>query len=82
MKKYRGPMEKWWRTISGTGWRAGPTLDESRAILVDTCEDDHLAAIAREILQGRFDEVLEAKAGCTIFSHCGPRTLGVLLLRK
>ena len=57
-------------------------LDESRAILVDTCEDDHLAAIAREILQGRFDEVLEAKAGCTIFSHCGPRTLGVLLLRK
>ena len=82
VKKYRGSMEKVVADYLRDRLEGRTDLDESRAILVDTCEDDHLAAIAREILQGRFDEVLEAKAGCTIFSHCGPRTLGVLLLRK
>ena len=82
VKKSRGSMEKVVADYLRDRLEGRTDLDESRAILVDTCEDDHLAAIAREILQGRFDEVLEAKAGCTIFSHCGPRTLGVLLLRK
>ena len=27
-------------------------------------------------------EIIEAKAGCTIFCHCGPGTLGVIFLRK
>ena len=45
---------------------------------------DELAGIAREIIRedGRFGEILEAKAGCTIFCHCGPNTLGLILLRK
>ena len=25
-----------------------------------------------------FDEVLHTRAGCTVSSHCGPRTLGIL----
>ena len=43
-----------------------------------------LASIARRILQedGRFGRILETKAGCTIFCHSGPGTLGVVLLRK
>ena len=59
-------------------------LDTRRAFLVDTCPDDHLASIAREVLRqdGRFQEIIEAKAGCTIFCHCGPGTLGVIFLRK
>ena len=59
-------------------------LDTHRAFLVDTCPDDHLASIAREVLRqdGRFQEIIEAKAGCTIFCHCGPGTLGVIFLRK
>ena len=35
-------------------------------------------AKSREI----FQEIIEAKAGCTIFCHCGPGTLGVIFLRK
>ena len=52
--------------------------------LVDTCEDDRLASIARDILRedGRFGQILEAKAGCTIYCHCGPGTLGLIFLRK
>jgi DegV family protein with EDD domain len=29
-----------------------------------------------------FKEILETKAGCTISAHCGPRTLGILFIRK
>ena len=45
---------------------------------------DDLAAIGRKVLAevGGFDEVIETKAGCTIFCHCGTNTLGVVFLRK
>jgi DegV family protein with EDD domain len=29
-----------------------------------------------------FKEILETKAGCTISAHCGPKTLGILFIRK
>jgi DegV family protein with EDD domain len=29
-----------------------------------------------------FDEILETTAGCTITSHCGPNTLGILFMTK
>ena len=29
-----------------------------------------------------FEEILETTAGCTVTSHCGPGTLGVLFVRK
>lgn len=42
------------------------------------------AAIGRKVLAevGGFDEVIETKAGCTIFCHCGTNTLCVVFLRK
>ena len=30
----------------------------------------------------QFDEILETNAGCTVSSHCGPGTLGILFMRK
>ena len=29
-----------------------------------------------------FEEVLHTRAGCTVSSHCGPRTLGILYFTK
>jgi len=29
-----------------------------------------------------FDEIIVTEAGCTISSHCGPNTLGILFKRK
>ena len=39
---------------------------------------------AREAIEKyqSFDEIIETHAGCTVSSHCGPRTLGVLFIRK
>ena len=41
---------------------------------------DELAAMVRETVPGA--EVHLAKAGCTVAAHCGPKTLGVLFIRK
>lgn len=84
VKKYRGSMERVITDYLEDRLKGREDLDLSRALLVDTCPDDHLASIAREYLRedGRFGEIIETKAGCTIFSHCGPGTLGILLVRK
>ena len=29
-----------------------------------------------------FTEIVETEAGCTISSHCGPSTLGILFIRS
>ena len=83
-KKYRGSMEKVVADYIRERLEGRTDLDTSRIVVVDTCEDDRLASIARAYLKedGRFGEILEAKAGCTIFSHCGPNVLGLLVMRK
>jgi DegV family protein with EDD domain len=83
-KKYRGSIEKVVMDYLRERLADRTDIDTRRAILVDTCQDDRLAAIGREFLKedGRFEEVLEAKAGCTIFSHSGPGTLGIVFLRN
>lgn len=83
-KKYRGSMEKVVADYIRERLADRTDLDTSRIIVVDTCEDDHLASLARKYLEedGRFAQVIEAKAGCTVFSHCGPNVLGLMLLRK
>ena len=84
VKKYRGSREKVMKDYLKERLDPQRELDENLAILVDTCEDDSLAPIGRNALaaDGRFARVTEAKAGCTIFSHCGPGTLGLAVLKK
>lgn len=83
-KKYRGSIEKVVGDYVRERLAGRDDIDTSRVFLVDTCEDDHLASIARQILRedGRFGEILETKAGCTIFCHSGPGTLGLIFLRR
>lgn len=83
-KKYRGAIAKVVADYVHDRLRDRTDLDTRYAFVVDTCPGDELAGIARDILKedGRFENILEAKAGCTIFCHCGPNTLGLILLRK
>ena len=83
-KKYRGSIEKVVGDYVRDRLEGRTDIDPSLVFLVDTCPDDHLASIAREALQrdGRFGKIVETKAGCTIFCHCGPGTLGIIFLRK
>ena len=83
-KKFRGSPEKVMRDYLKERLTGRTNVELDRIFLIDTCEDDHLAAVGREFLaeDGRFAEVIETKAGCTVFSHCGPGVLGLILLRK
>ena len=55
-----------------------------RVFITHTCPDDALpeqmAALVRSLQP--FREVFITRASCTIGSHCGPNTLGVLFLQK
>ena len=83
-KKFRGSIEKVVADYMRERLEGRTDIDTRRAILVDTCQDDALTSLVRDMVKecGGFEEVMEAKAGCTIFCHSGPKTLGIVFLRK
>ena len=83
-KKYRGSMERVYRQyiterLEGKAVRPGHVfLTESGEVPEETVES--LTALVKELTGCR--EVHHATAGCTISSHCGPKTLGVLFIEE
>ena len=83
-KKYRGAFE------SAVGTYVRDKLQGRDDIVPDRVFITHPAAspadveTARKSVEryGQFGEIIETKAGCAISCHCGPRTLGVLFIRK
>ena len=83
-KKYRGSMERVVSDYLHDRLDGRDDIDTERIWLVDSAFGSELADAARAVLQadGRFGQILESKAGCTIFSHCGPNTVGLAILRR
>ena len=83
-KKYRGSMERVVSDYLHDRLDGRDDIDTERIWLVDSAFGPELADAARAVLQAdsRFGEILESKAGCTIFSHCGPNTVGLAILRR
>jgi len=83
-KKYRGSMEKVLAEYVRDRLAGRTDIDTRRVFLVDTCRTPGLVDAARNVLlaDGRFEEIVESQAGCTIFCHCGPDTLGLIYLRR
>ncbi len=83
-KKYRGNMAQVYRKyiterLSGKKIRPGHIfLTESGEIEPEVVEE--LTALVKELSGCR--EVHHTVAGCTVSSHCGPRTLGVLFIEE
>ena len=83
-KKYRGIIGKIVEQYM-TDQLAGRTdIDTRGAFIVSAGMPDDIVEIARRVARkdGRFEKVYESEAGCTISSHCGPGTLGVMFYRK
>ena len=82
-KKYRGAIEKCIPRYIADRLSDG-VFDRRRAIVVDSGRDPAVRAAAMEQVRssGLFDEVLWSRAGCTISSHCGPNTLGLMLVSQ
>ena len=83
-KKYRGTMDKVYRQYI-TERLTGKTAAADYAFLTHSGEVpeetlSQLTALVQELVP--FKEVFVTQAGCTVSSHCGPGTLGVLFLRR
>ena len=84
VKKYRGNYAKCLTNyvkdrLDGREDLVGDLLFLTHTPVTDACLDAVREAINT---YGKFDEVLESNAGCTVSCHCGPGTLGVLFVRK
>lgn len=58
--------------------------DKTRCFVTHTKMDDGIAEKVIEIVKswGIFDEVLETTAGCTVTTHCGANTIGILFINE
>ena len=83
-KKYRGNIQSVYRQyakerLGSAEIRPGHVfVTDSGDVPEETIRE--LMDMVREAVPGA--EVHSAKAGCTITSHCGPKTLGILFLKK
>ncbi len=81
-KKYRGNIDKVLPQYIKDRLDSTPNVVRRRVFITHTFEDRAPveAALQQARDSGMFDEVLETRAGCTIYSHCGPNTLGILYI--
>ena len=83
-KKYRGSFERCLEKYVEDRLSQSADIDTSRLFITHTtCSEETVARV--RALAARFvtfGEVIETRAGCTISSHCGPKTLGILYKRK
>ena len=83
-KKYRGRFEMALKQYIAD--RIGDASDiETERIFVTHagCDENIVNACVEQVKEmGVFGEVLITRAGCTVSSHCGRNTLGVLFVRK
>lgn len=83
-KKYRGKFNKvCFEYLDDIVVKYGE-VDTARAFVTHAGCDEELVEAMRKALVDKniFDEVFVTRASCTISSHCGPDTLGVLFMTK
>jgi len=78
-KKYRGKFKAVLQKYVEERLSAGD-IDTKRIFVTHAgCADDVVNSVYQAVVDtGMFSEVLLTRAGCTISSHCGPDTLGIL----
>jgi len=83
-KKYRGNFESCLKTYVTDRLSGRDDLDLSRIFITHSGISDSCVQIAMDTIRALqpFAEICVTRAGCTVSSHCGPRTIGVLFIRK
>ena len=81
-KKYRGKMDKVLPQYVDDMLSEQENIDTKRVFITHSGVDDNIINQVRQSIESlvHFDEILVTRAGCTISSHCGPGTLGVLFM--
>jgi len=83
-KKYRGNFATVTKEYIKERLVNADDIDTSRVFVTNSGVAPEIEKETADMVKdmGIFDEVLVTRAGCTISSHCGPNTLGVLFIRK
>ncbi len=83
-KKYRGRYIQTLEEYVGDRLVNLSDIDLSRVFITHAGCDDEIVNTVKALVEKNadFKEVIVSRAGCTISSHCGRNTLGVLYLRK
>ncbi|MBO5568131.1 MAG: DegV family protein [Clostridia bacterium] len=83
-KKYRGGIQSVYRQYAKERL-AGKEIRPGHVFITDSGEvpEETLRSLAELVYEAVPDATIHyTKAGCTVTSHCGPKTLGVLFIRK
>ncbi len=83
-KKYRGVYGRVLTEYVNERLQNPDDIDTSRVFVTHAgCDPDIVNAVVEQVkATGLFKEVFLTRAGCTVSSHCGANTLGVLFIRK
>ena len=83
-KKFRGSFEKCVRDYVTDRLASRTDLDLRRVFITHSGVDDEIVRIACEMIRSLqpFEEICVTRAGCTVSSHCGPGTIGVLFIEN
>ncbi|MBP3633955.1 MAG: DegV family protein [Oscillospiraceae bacterium] len=83
-KKYRGAFEKCLREYITDRLANRDDLDLDRIFITHSGVSEEWLKIAQDTVRELqpFKEICITSAGCTVCSHCGPDTIGVLYIRK
>lgn len=83
-KKYRGKLETVMEQYTRDKLAGRDDIDLSRVFITHSGISEEIIERVKKIITENcnFKEILITRAGCTISSHCGPNTLGVLFMVK
>lgn len=83
-KKYRGTLDKALAQYVKDQLEGRTDLKTDRIFITHSGISEERIELVRNLVKqyADFDEILVTRAGCTISSHCGPNTLGVLFMTK
>lgn len=83
-KKYRGKLEKVLMQYIDDKLEEYENINPKRVFITHSgMSEERLQKVYNYLKEKNvFDEILVSRAGCTISSHCGPNTLGILFMTK
>ena len=83
-KKYKGSFDHCLEQYIRDRLYVKQNIDYSRVFITHPmCSAQTIERVKDTILRyAHFDEIIETPAGCTVSSHCGPNTLGILFKRR
>lgn len=84
-KKYRGKIDLVYRQYISDSLKDVNKFDPARVVIANSGDiNPEIISFAKGVIEGKnkFTEVITADAGCTISSHCGPKTLAIFYIKK